>query len=32
MSIIKIFAHPGLKERHWHLFNKKLVIPGFDLK
>lgn len=32
VQIIEIFSHPGLKERHWQLFNTKLMIPGVDLK
>jgi hypothetical protein len=32
IPIIKIFCHPGLKDRHWHLFNKRLPLPGYDLK
>lgn len=32
VQIIEIFSHPGLKERHWQLFNSKLMIPGVDLK
>ncbi len=32
MSIIKIFSNPGLKERHWSLFNKRLPLSGYDLK
>lgn len=32
IHIIEIFSHPGLKERHWQLFNSKLMIPGIDLK
>lgn len=32
VSIIKIFSNPGLKERHWNLFNKRLPLPGYDLK
>jgi hypothetical protein len=31
-SIIRIFSNPGLKERHWNLFNKRLPLPGYDLK
>lgn len=32
VSIIKIFSNPGLKDRHWSLFNKRLPLPGYDLK
>lgn len=32
VSIIKIFSNPGLKERHWSLFNKRLPLSGYDLK
>jgi hypothetical protein len=31
-SIIKIFCNPGLKDRHWNMFNKRLPLPGYDLK
>ena len=31
-EIIKIFSNPGLKERHWKMFNKRLPLPGYDLK
>ena len=32
LPIIKIFSNPGLKDRHWSLFNKRLPLPGYDLK
>ena len=32
MKIIEIFSHAGLKDKHWQLFNTKLMIPGIDLK
>ena len=32
VSIIKIFSNPGLKDRHWSLFNKRLPLTGYDLK
>ena len=32
VPIIKIFSNPGLKDRHWSLFNKRLPLPGYDLK
>ena len=32
VSIIRIFSNPGLKDRHWSLFNKRLPLSGYDLK
>ena len=32
VSIIRIFSNPGLKDRHWNLFNKRLPLSGYDLK
>jgi hypothetical protein len=32
VKVIEIFSHAGLKEKHWKLFNSKLIIPKLVLK